>query len=140
MRRKSVAGLIAIIAGIMLLGGVVGLGSLWFDAAEYERATATIRKVHTEEVRRHTRKNKRYYRHTMLLAVPTEQFGEMYLSKNTYWPFRRVGGTVQVWYRPDNFQDVRLPNEEIVLWLGLILCGGIGLYGGMAERYRLKRE
>lgn len=119
--RNQIRALLCLAGGILLsVGGVLGGYSLYSASHSYEHTVGIVRRFHTEKVHRY---RKIRYRHEMCLMYPTVRYGEMSVSKNSYWPFRNVGDSLSVWYHPDHPHDIRLPESEGVLWGGLLVSG-----------------
>lgn len=116
-----------ILGGIALSGGALyGFWSLYHAYSTHERVVGVIQKTSTERVHRH---RKVRFEHEMLIKYSTDKYGDCYVSKKYYWPFRQVGDEVTVLCRPQYTNDVRLPGDECWIW-GIMLACGLVCAGG----------
>lgn len=133
IRFRMVSLLMLAVGVLFLLGGVGGFASLCIASQNYEHTTGVIRKYQTKRVHRF---RKIRYKSEMLIGYPTPKYGEMFVSRASYWPFRSEGDRLPVWYHPEHPRDIRLPNSECLLWGFLTVSGLIVIYVGT----RLRKE
>ena len=101
-------------------GALYGFWSLHQAYSTHERAVGVIQKTRTERVHRH---RKVRFEHEMLIKYSTAKYGDCYVTKKYYWPFRQVGDKITVLCRPQHTNDVRLPGEECWIWGAMLVCG-----------------
>jgi len=124
---KKLICFLLILGGIALSGGALyGFWSLYHAYSTHERVVGVIQKTSTERVHRH---RKVRFEHEMLIKYSTDKYGDCYVSKKYYWPFRQVGDEVTVLCRPQYTNDVRLPGDECWIW-GIMLACGLVCAGG----------
>lgn len=116
---------------VFLIASLVGFGSLYTASRHYERTTAVIEEIRSETIYRH--RKRRHINH-MRISYQTPQHGELHTVERCYWPFRKAGGKVSVWYNPDQPQEIRLPGSEYALWGTLAAVGLLFLYIGLQVR------
>lgn len=133
MNRKnfSIIKIIAIyFSGIVLtLNGVAGLFS-FIDTKNY---------IHTVGVGEECDRRKRVYKSgetryekTMVISYEADNHGTLYATLRSYYPFRKVGDELPLWYDPDKPENIKLPFSHGISFifstaLGLILIR-FGLY------------
>lgn len=119
--RNPIIALLVLIVGIFLLGeGTAGLYSLYTASQNYERTVGVVRKFQTKRIYRY---RKMRYESRMQVVYPTTRYGELSVSKISYWPFRSVGDKLMIWYHPDHPYEIRFPKSECILWAFLIVFG-----------------
>lgn len=125
--RKKMICFLLILVGIALSGGALyGFWSLYHAYNTHERVVGVIQKTSTERVHRH---RKVRFEHEMLIKYSTDKYGDCYVSKKYYWPFRQVGDKITVLCRPQYTNDVRLPGEECWIWAMMLVCGLVCFVG-----------
>lgn len=113
--------------GILLIGGgVYGFMSLTQASKTFVHTTGVVKSLRSEREYRH---RKMRIRHHMQISYETEQYGQMYASTESYWPFRREGDSLEVLYHPDRPHDIRLPSNERCIWVTLLAVGLLCMVG-----------
>ena len=68
----------------------------------------------------------------MLISYETDKYGTLYTTLKSYYPFRKVGDKLALWYDPNEPRNIKLPFSEGILYildtaLGLIFIS-FGIY------------
>lgn len=113
-----------------IMGGLWGMKNLYQDAQTHVQTTGEVKKVETQKIYRY---RKIRYKQEMVVAYSTERYGELYVTVPSYYPFRKAGDQLVVWYHPDHPRDICFPKSECWLWgsllgVGLLLVGA-GIWG-----------
>ena len=122
--------LLCVIGSGLTLVSLWNLSTLYGAFQTYEQSVGEVKQINTRKVYRY---RKIRYEHEMIIGYPTLRYGELYVSRKYYWPFREKGDKVRVWYHPEHPREIFLPWEEGGLW-GFLLASGVaglavGIYG-----------
>lgn len=135
-RHFKVETFLAYIAGsLLLIGGMSGFCSLYLASQHYEQTTAVVEQLQVKKTYHH---RKLRYNHTMWISYPTHRYGKLSTSTDSYYPFRRTGDELIIWYHPEHPREIRFPKSEC--WFSGILlgCGLLILYIGVCSSKKTK--
>lgn len=135
-RHFKVETFLAYIAGsLLLIGGMSGFCSLYLASQHYEQTTAVVEQLQVKKTYHH---RKLRYNHTMWISYPTHRYGKLSTSTDSYYPFRRTGDELIIWYHPEQPREIRFPKSEC--WFSGILlgCDLLILYAGVYSSKKTK--
>ena len=126
---KLILKIMIFFVGIFLtLWGVIGLYS-FIGTKNYIHTVCTVEQYNSKRV---YRAKKTIYENTMLISYETDKYGTLYTTLKSYYPFRKVGDKLALWYDPNEPRNIKLPFSEGILYildtaLGLIFIS-FGIY------------
>lgn len=126
---KTICLALALVALLLLAGGLYGYWSLAQASRTYEHTTGVITDIRSERVYRH-----RKWRTDWKIQINYDagRYGQLHTTVEHSLPFYSKGDSLQVLYHPERPNDVRLPAPEYWLWgtllaVGLLSAAGAGL-------------
>lgn len=134
-RIRIIPWVMLVVGFILLLGGTAELYPLYVAARNCKHTVGIVQRVETKRDYRH---RKPRYDSEMTVVYSTEKYGDLSVTRASYWPFTRKGDEVSVWYHPERPREVCLPVSEGVFGGGLVVIGVLCIYGGCFFRRILK--
>lgn len=117
-----------IVGLLFIVGGLWGIGNLFQNAKTYVQTTGEVKEVCTRKVYRY---RKIRYKQEMTVGYTTGRFGELYTTVPSYYPFRKAGDRLLVWYHPERPREICFPISEGCFWGGFLLGGLLSVGGGI---------
>ncbi|WP_295156880.1 hypothetical protein [uncultured Brachyspira sp.] len=126
---KKIYELMFFILGIfLLLSGIIGFIYLFKTSKNYKHTVCIVEKYNRKKVYKY---RKLRYENTMLISYETDKYGKLYTTLKSYYPFRKKGDKIALWYEPDKPRNIKLPFSEICIYILLTALGLISLYAGI---------
>ncbi|WP_420535850.1 hypothetical protein [Brachyspira intermedia] len=117
---------IILAAGILLiLGAIVGFVSIFIASKKYVHTVCIVEQYNSKKV---YKSRKLRYENTMLISYETERYGTLYTTLKSYYPFRKVGDELALWFDPNKPRNIKLPFSESCVYILLIVSGSICIY------------
>lgn len=119
---------IILAAGILLiLGAIAGFVSIFIASKKYVHTVCIVEQYNSKKV---YKSRKLRYENTMLISYETERYGKLYTTLKSYYPFRKAGDELALWFDPNKPRNIKLPFSEGCIWISLIVSGLICIYVG----------
>ncbi|MEI0447825.1 hypothetical protein R4J03_12320 [Brachyspira intermedia] len=117
---------IILAAGILLiLGAIAGFVSIFIASKKYVHTVCIVEQYNSKKV---YKSRKLRYENTMLISYETERYGTLYTTLKSYYPFRKVGDKLALWFDPNKPRNIKLPFSESCIYVLLIVSGSICIY------------
>ncbi|OEJ15859.1 hypothetical protein BFL38_10390 [Brachyspira hampsonii] len=118
---KKIYRIIIFIVGIFLfIVGIIGIFSIFIGTKNYIHTVCIVEQYNTKKVYKH---RKIRYENTMVISYDTDKYGKLYTTLKSYYPFRKVGDKLTLWYNHEKPRDIKLPFSEGILYVLFILFG-----------------
>lgn len=99
----------------------MGRSKLYQDSLYYERTVGVVKNIRTQKVYRHRKKR---FDHEMTITYSTSRYGELCMSTEYYYPFRRVGINYL-------YGIIRNIQGKFIFHCPNLVCGEFFLVGGI---------
>ncbi|MEI0748974.1 DUF3592 domain-containing protein [Brachyspira pulli] len=131
MNRKnfSIIKIIAIyFSGIVLtLNGVAGLFS-FIDTKNYIHTVGVVEEC--DRRKRVYKSGETRYEKTMVISYEADNHGTLYATLRSYYPFRKVGDELPLWYDPNEPSNIKLPFSDGISSIFSTVLGSILIHFG----------
>ena len=107
-------------AGIVLtLIGMIGFFS-FIGTKNYIHTVGVVEQYNRKRVYKY---RKTRYESTMVISYKTDKYGTLYTTLKSYYPFRKVGDKMPLWYDADKPRDIKLPFSDSILYIFSTVLG-----------------
>ncbi|ANN63616.1 DUF3592 domain-containing protein [Brachyspira hyodysenteriae] len=129
-KKISIIGKILIVfAGIVLtLDGVAGLFS-FIDTKNYIHTVGVVEEC--DRRKRVYESGETRYEKTMVISYEADNHGTLYATLRSYYPFRKVGDELPLWYDPDEPSNIKLPFSDSISYILSIVIGSLIIHFGL---------
>ena len=108
--------------------GVVGFFS-FIDTKNYIHTVGVVEKLDRKKIVYNPRKIG--YKKVMVISYETDNHGTLYVTRRSYYPFRKVGDELPLWYDPDEPSNIKLPLSDSIFYILSIVIGLPIIYFGL---------
>lgn len=116
-------------AGIVLtLDGVRGLFS-FINTKNYIHTVGVVEEFGIKK--RVYESGKIRYKNSMVISYEADNHGTLYATLRSYYPFRKVGDELPLWYDPDEPKNIKLPFSDSISNIFTIVLGRILISFGL---------
>ena len=116
-------------AGIVLtLNGVVGLFS-FINTKNYIHTVGVVEEC--DRRKRVYESGETRYEKTMVISYEADKYGKLYATLRSYYPFRKVGDELPLWYDADEPSNIKLPFSDSISYIFSTAVGLIIIYFGI---------
>ena len=124
-KKFSIIKIIAIyFSGIILtLNGVAGLFS-FINTKNYIHTVGVVEEC--DRRKRLYKSGETRYEKTMVISYEADKYGTLYTTLKSYYPFRKAGDKMPLWYDADKPREIKLPFSDSILYI-LSTVLGLGL-------------
>lgn len=127
---QTIIKIVIFFIGISLtLGGVIGFSSIFVGTKNYLHTVAIVEQYNVKKVYKY---RKMKYENTMLISYETDKYGTLYTTLKSYYPFRKAGDKLALWYDPNKPRNIKLPFSDSILYILSIVLGlgliSLGIY------------
>ena len=113
---------------LLILGGITGLASIVIVSKKYVHTVCIVEEYNSEKV---YKSGKLRHKNTMVISYETEKYGKLYTTLKSYYPFRKVGDKLALWFDPNKPRNIKLPFSESCIGILLIVSGLVFIYIGI---------
>ncbi|CRF35592.1 hypothetical protein BRSU_2757 [Brachyspira suanatina] len=125
MNIKIIKAAILTVGILLILGAISGFFSIFIASKKYVHTVCIVKQYNTKKV---YKSRKLRYENTMLISYETERYGTLYTTLKSYYPFRKVGDKLTLWFDPNKPKNIKLPFSESCIYMLLIVSGSICIY------------
>ena len=129
-KKNSIIKIIAIyFSGIVLtLNGVAGLFS-FIDTKNYIHTVGVVEEC--DRRKRVYKSGETRYEKTMVISYEADNHGTLYATLRSYYPFRKVGDELPLWYDPDEPSNIKLPFSDGISSIFSTVLGSLIIHLGL---------
>ena len=129
-KKNSIIKIIAIyFSGIVLtLNGAAGLFS-FIDTKNYIHTVGVVEEC--DRRKRLYKSGETRYEKTMVISYEADKYGTLYATIRSYYPFRKVGDELTLWYDPDDPSNIKLPFSDGISFILSIVIGSLIIHFGL---------
>ena len=116
-------------AGIVLtLDGVRGLFS-FINTRDYIHTVGVVEELDRKKIVYNPRKTG--YKKVMVISYEANKYGTLYVTRRSYYPFRKVGDELPLWYDADEPKNIKLPLSDTISYILSLVIGLLIIYFGL---------
>lgn len=108
--------------------GVVGFFS-FIDTKNYIHTVGVVEKLDRRKIVYNPRKIR--HKKVMVISYEADNHGTLYVTRRSYYPFRKVGDELPLWYDPDEPKNIKLPFSDSISNIFTIVLGRILISFGL---------
>ena len=131
MNRKKISIIEKILicsVGIFLtFDGIVGFFS-FIDTKNYIHTVGVVEEC--DRRKRVYKSGETRYEKTMVISYEADNHGTLYAALRSYYPFRKVGDELPLWYDPDEPSNIKLPLSDGISSIFSTVLGSILIHFG----------
>ncbi|WP_239648960.1 DUF3592 domain-containing protein [Brachyspira hyodysenteriae] len=110
------------------MDGVAGLFS-FIDTKNYIHTVGVVEEC--DRRKRVYESGETRYEKTMVISYEADNHGTLYATLRSYYPFRKVGDELPLWYDPDEPSNIKLPFSDSISYILSIVIGSLIIHFGL---------